>query len=118
MEWTKRGTSLVIFAVVIVTISAFAVCLRFISRGYLVRKLGLTDWCILLTLFSNIANTITIVFHVSAGLGRHFDELKVYQKQEYLKVSLASAALLISRLLTIIMLDNNRSCSPPSLSTV
>ncbi|KAK3984666.1 hypothetical protein QBC44DRAFT_9816 [Cladorrhinum sp. PSN332] len=85
MEWTARGTSLVIFSVAIVTISAFAVILRFISRGYLVQKLGLTDWCILLTLVSNVANTITIVLHVSAGLGRHWDELDVEQKKEYFK---------------------------------
>ncbi|KAK4168459.1 hypothetical protein QBC43DRAFT_117956 [Cladorrhinum sp. PSN259] len=85
MEWTERGTSLVIFAVVIVTISAFAVCLRFISRGYLVRKLGFTDWFILLTLCSNVANTITIIFHIPIGLGRHFNELNDHQQQEYFK---------------------------------
>ncbi|KAK4222625.1 hypothetical protein QBC38DRAFT_73788 [Podospora fimiseda] len=89
MDWTETGTELVIFAVIIVTISALAVSLRFISRGYYVRKLGLTDWVILLSLIVNVANTIVIICHVSAGLGRHFGELTVEERKAYFKAIFA-----------------------------
>ena len=50
MEWSKRGTHLFAYTVVMAVLSTVAVTLRFFSRGRILRVLGPTDWFLAVTL--------------------------------------------------------------------
>lgn len=50
MEWNGDGTRLVAGAIVMLVLAAFAVVLRLVSRGCILRVLGSTDGFIVLTL--------------------------------------------------------------------
>jgi branched-subunit amino acid transport protein AzlD len=52
LDWTDRGARVFALAVAQVVVSTIAVALRLVSRGYILRILGPTDWFMVLTLVS------------------------------------------------------------------
>lgn len=49
MAWTGEGPSLFAFSARMLLFATLAVALRFVCRGYILRVLGLSDLCMLLT---------------------------------------------------------------------
>ncbi|KAK4150892.1 hypothetical protein C8A00DRAFT_36468 [Chaetomidium leptoderma] len=84
MEWTEPASRLFTISVVLVVLSAAFVALRLVSRGWLLRVLGPTDW--FMVLFA-ILNTVFVGVHISFGLGRSPIELgSDQQKRDFFKV--------------------------------
>lgn len=67
MEWTDKGARVFACALVLSVIASTAVALRFISRGYILRVIGLTDWFLLLTLFFSLGTRFVSAFMSLGG---------------------------------------------------
>ncbi|KAK4182914.1 hypothetical protein QBC35DRAFT_545412 [Podospora australis] len=108
MEWTERGAKLFACSVVMVLFAAVAVLSRFISRRYIHRVWGLTDWCIVFTLLFSIANTVGVGLHISHGLGHHVANLSRYELQQCMKmmwanIIIGSTSLIFTKLSVLLL---------------
>ncbi|KAK0660468.1 hypothetical protein QBC41DRAFT_383685 [Cercophora samala] len=108
MAWTERGVGLFACATAMVVLAAIAVVLRFISRGYVLRRLGWTDCCIVITLLFSIANTVGVAMHITHGLGRHRttitrDEVEGYRFWMYINIIIGGTSLLLTKISILLL---------------
>ncbi|KAH6649407.1 hypothetical protein F5144DRAFT_588129 [Chaetomium tenue] len=72
MGWTGEGPSLFAFSAGMLGFATLAVALRFVCRGYILRVLGLSDLCMLLTLYDGRhtgSSSKWVVIHPSSTFG-------------------------------------------------
>lgn len=85
---------------------AFAVvfvALRFITRGFLVKKFGLDDLFIAVAVMLGGLHTITIILQVEHGRGRHATQLHVEEYDEMLKYTWLSSLVYFVTIWTVKM---------------
>ncbi|KAF1964478.1 hypothetical protein BU23DRAFT_575648 [Bimuria novae-zelandiae CBS 107.79] len=63
--------------IAVYVVAVFFVALRFLTRGWLVRRYGLDDLFIGLALLFGAGETVTLLFQVKHGRGRHSDQVAV-----------------------------------------
>ncbi|KAM7206101.1 hypothetical protein V8F20_002883 [Naviculisporaceae sp. PSN 640] len=111
MEWTEAGARVFACAAVLSFIASIAVLLRFIVRGHILRVLGPTDWFLLLNLVFSYANTATVGFHVSRGLGRPSKTFTLEEKISYLQVTwvaiiIGNLSVILTKISILLLLLN------------
>ncbi|KAK4170607.1 hypothetical protein QBC36DRAFT_391530 [Triangularia setosa] len=90
MAWTERGVRLFACATTMVVLAATAVALRFISRGYVIRRLGLTD-C-----------------YITHGLARHRstitrEEVEGYRFWMYINIIIGGTSLILTKISILLL---------------
>ncbi|KAF2126217.1 hypothetical protein P153DRAFT_88100 [Dothidotthia symphoricarpi CBS 119687] len=69
------------------TVALAVVALRLFTRGFIVKRFGLDDIFIAVAIILGAAQTVTILFQVENGRGRHANELHVEQMERMLMYS-------------------------------
>ncbi|KAK4157293.1 hypothetical protein C8A00DRAFT_11824 [Chaetomidium leptoderma] len=88
MDRNRLGSiprSLIAYAVVCSSVVVIVVSLRLYVRLRLLRKPGIDDIALAVTLFSTIASVIVTTYATGLGLGRHFDTLSMEQRVAFSK---------------------------------
>ncbi|KAK9856239.1 Major facilitator superfamily domain [Penicillium brevicompactum] len=82
------GVSIVFF-----TIASIFVALRFISRIFVVRKIGLHDWLMLVAWIIDFGFSFSLFFSVQKGLGLHSSEIQPQDELAFNKANYAFTVL-------------------------
>ncbi|KAK0707806.1 hypothetical protein B0H67DRAFT_686033 [Lasiosphaeris hirsuta] len=93
---------------VAITLATIFVILRFVSRGYILRVLGPTDWAIATSLIISLLFTVVTVFEINAGYGYHVWEvepaqLEAFYKMLYFAVILYSLAIVATKVSILLL---------------
>lgn len=80
-----RGSSVLVTSAVFVALAFLAFICRFLTRYLIVRNAGRDDICIAIGWFFSLCLTVTIVFQVKYGLGKHQSELSEDEVTSMLK---------------------------------
>jgi len=77
--------NLIAYAVVCLLMVVVVVSLRLYVRLRLLRKFGIDDTALAITLFSTIVGVVVTTYATRLGLGRHFDTLSIEQRSAFSK---------------------------------
>ncbi|KAK4442400.1 hypothetical protein QBC34DRAFT_25721 [Podospora aff. communis PSN243] len=103
-----RAATPIAVGVVTVVLTCIVVFLRFVSRGYLLRVLSLTDAAIAFSLVLSIAYTGFMVVQIRTGYGVHkwdmsMEQLAIYFKMVYAALILYSTAIIVTKVSVLLL---------------
>ncbi|KAJ5787286.1 Major facilitator superfamily domain general substrate transporter [Penicillium paradoxum] len=88
----RQGATLGV-SITFFTIASIFVALRFISRIFVVRKIGLHDWLMLVAWFIDFGFSFSLFYSVRKGLGLHSTELRPEDEPAFNKANYAFTVL-------------------------